>query len=177
MNIRFFVCALAMSVALCTFAFGQNAGKNKNPPVLENGTIEEIVAFLPKVIDSNVTYYDWKMAVSKAYLKELRKYMYENGRSFISKGGESPMYSHMKALADALNAKRLAGLDWCFEEIGRGDVKVDFSEMPSEEEVSVLSKGVLDGEVDFENVKVQKKLSFGLGVKGYNDLVKQYNGD
>lgn len=152
--------------------------------VLQNEKIElsldELVSIFGDLFTplSEVSLDLWKKRVQHEYFKEVKKHFRKSGRSFVrmSDGG-NPVKPYMDAITDALNAPRFEGFDSCMDLIGREDIRLDMSKAPSAEEVISLNEKAIKGEVKLTNPDVKVKLVFGLGVDGYNEFVKKYNGD
>ena len=112
---------------------------------------------------------------SREVLAAIRKYLRSQGRSFVTKDGVNPCVELMKELNAALNSPRLGGLNAWLEKVGVS-ARLDESQLPTEEFVTQLKEDVLNGERDMtENVAFVLKVN--LGVDGYNEFVREYNGE
>ncbi len=70
------------------------------------------------------------------------------------------------------------GLNGCFAEINQPNVTFDFSQFMSDADIESLKEKLLNGEVSKQSLAlVQMRLLVALGVDGYNQLVRQYNGE
>ena len=108
-------------------------------------------------------------------LAAIRRHLRSQGGSFVTKDGANPCVELMKELNAALNAPRLNGLNAWLEKVGV-PARLDESQLPTEEFVAQLKEDVLNGERDMtENVAFVLKVN--LGVDGYNEFVKEYNGE
>jgi hypothetical protein len=117
----------------------------------------------------------WKNVIQKAAVKGIKRKLREQGRSFVTKNGISPVEVYLTRLNTALNAPRFAGLNEWLADLGYVE-RIDLSSLPSEKEVSTLKEAVLFGDSPF-NASTKNLLYVCLGVDGYNAFVKEYNGD
>ena len=114
-------------------------------------------------------------SLNSQVVKIVRKHLYDQGKSFITKNGVNPCEKPIEEFTAALNAPRLAGLNEWFADMGvPRRINLDF--LPSEEEVVKLEQDILTGEKEI-NDKYKVVLYFGLGSEKYNAFVKCYNGD
>lgn len=112
---------------------------------------------------------------SKCGAKIVRKYLYDHGKSFVTKDGVNPCEAYLSELSGAINAPRLAGLNEWLSKMGCS-YGFDLSFLPSEEEIAQLKMDIITGEKDIDEWN-KVLLYFGLGVEGYNAFVKKYNGE
>ena len=149
--------------------------------ILSNGgTLSDVAVYLSEsaAFPDGCTAYlvdgKWKTAMQKAAVKAIKKYIRSQGKSFVTKDGVNPCEAYATALTTALDAPRFAGLDAWYKSIGLAGV--DLAALPSEAEVSQLRQDVLDGAKDMTG-RVKVILYVCLGVDGYNQFVREYNGD
>ena len=117
-----------------------------------------------------------KGAIRDQAAKIIKRKMREKGISFVVKDGVNPVAVRLKALADALNAPRLSGLNEWNAELGIDAVQVNVMKDISDADVAKLKDAIFYGD-KVMNIKSQNTLFFCLGVDGYNKFVKDYNGD
>ena len=146
------------------------------------GTLDDLADWLSEAVafpaertwSETVVLTDFRKCTQKLALRAVKRYIRSQGKSFVTKDGVNPCESYMTGLTEALNAPRFAGLDAWLKSIGLKGV--DLSKMPSEEEVAKLKEDVLFGDRDMGNW-AKAILGVCLGVDGYNEFVKEYNGD
>ena len=116
-----------------------------------------------------------KRVIQKKAEASIKKWLRRQGKSFVTKDGVNPCAERMTALNAALNAPRFAELNEWMADLGL-ECRIDVASLPSSAEVEALKEKVLDGD---ETLDADKKiiLFVCLGVDGYNQFVKEYNGD
>ncbi len=120
----------------------------------------------------------WKNAMVKSYLVELKAYLRMSGKSLVTKNGVNPMQPYMERFATALNAPKMNGLTECFMEINRQDLSFDFAKYMTDNEIEALKEKFLNFDIIPAYMdRTKTKLLVALGVDGYNQLVRQYNGE
>lgn len=120
----------------------------------------------------------WQLKAINAYLIEVKRYLHKNGKSFLTKNGVNPLQPYMDKFVSALNAPWLDGVNECFAEIGRVDCTLDLSKLPSDNEIAGIVHEILNFTRPFPTDALSKfKLLIGLGTDGYNNLVREYNGE
>ena len=87
----------------------------------------------------------------------------------------NPVEQYLTRLNTALNAPRFAGLNEWLADLGYKE-RMDLSGLPTEQEISALKESVMYGDKAM-NDYVKILLCTCLGVDGYNQFVKEYNGD
>ena len=117
----------------------------------------------------------FKSYVQKSATKTIKRKLREQGKSFVTKDGVNPVEQYLTRLNTALNAPRFAGLNEWLAELGYKE-RIDLSRLPSEQEVEALKEAVMYGEKNMTG-QVKIHLYVCLGVDGYNQFVKEYNGD
>lgn len=142
-------------------------------------TAEELVTALNEALTKSACTINFATRtlelINKKSIKIVRKHLYEQGQSFITKNGVNPCEQYVSELTVAINAPRLAGLNEWLAKMGVSyRINLDF--LPSEEEVAKLELDILTGEKDITE-KDKVILYFGLGSEKYNAFVKRYNGD
>ena len=118
---------------------------------------------------------EWKDTMTKAYLRELKIWFVDNGQSYVEKDGVNPLKSYMDGIVEAMDAPRMSGFEECFVKIGRSDVVLDRSFLPSDDEVQEIVRAVMIDDIGIKSVR--GILLVALGVEGYNDVVARYNGE
>ena len=151
---------------------------------MRNGaTVGELAACLGEVTSVavtqsivNIPYLDaFKQQIQRSAQKGIKRALRKQGKSFVTKDGINPCEAYMTRLTAALNAPKLAGLNEWLADLGFAE-RVDLSRLPSEADVVRLKEDVLNGDADM-TVKNKATLYICLGVDGYNQLVREYNGD
>ncbi len=121
---------------------------------------------------------EWQRNITRAYVSELKKYLRQTGVGFVTKDGKNPCEPYVNRFLAALNAPKMDGLNGCLAEINQSNVTFDFSQFMSDADIESLKEKLLNGEVSKRNLAlVQMRLLVALGVDGYNQLVRQYNGN
>lgn len=145
----------------------------------EKADIDELIGILNEQIKNktygNLEYNKVKYEIQKRSVKQVKKYLRSQGKSFVTKNGVNPCSDLMQELNTALNAPLFNGLNDFFLKIGL-TCKIDTTILPTADEIAKLREDCLFGEKDltYENKDL---LIFGLGVDGYNQFVKEYNGE
>lgn len=159
-----------------------------NSVVLRTGRCFELKPNMEETIDmfgelvnmpirSISTFRHWQNWMQQNYFQELKLWFRKNGKSVVEKNGVNPLAPYMDGLMAALNAPRLEGLNQCLETIGI-DKKVDLSVLPSTDEINKMREEVLIGNINLtKKWKAAFDLIVCLGVDGYNEMVRQYNGE
>ena len=114
-----------------------------------------------------------------SYFNELKKYFRQNGKSFVSKNGVNPILPYIQRFVAALNAPKMNGINACFAEINRSDVVFDFDKLISDNEIEKLRESFLSGNINnriYMDI-TKMKLLVALGIDGYNEMVREYNGE
>ena len=153
--------------------------------VREGASLEELVScmveFIHYVPDDKVGFITepllkgYKKEIQTLASKNIKRKLREKGISFVAKEGKNPCEEYLTRLRDALDAPNFAGLNEWLSELGY-NVQVDTSKLISKEQLASLKDAVFYGDVPMtENRKVH--LLVGLGVDGYNQFVKDYNGE
>lgn len=120
----------------------------------------------------------WQTEMTKVYVRELKKYLRQTGVGFVTKDGKNPCEPYVNRFLAALNAPKMDGINGCFAEINQSNVTFDFSQFMSDADIESLKEKLLNGEVSKQSLAlVQMRLLVALGVDGYNQLVRQYNGN
>ena len=143
---------------------------------------KEAVDCFPELCKRNYrsisSFRQWQSWMQSFYLSELKKWFRKEGKSFVSVDGHSPLVPYMEGFVTSLNASRLNGVNQCFESIGL-TYKVDVSLLPNDKEIEELKYKILNE--GFINAKNKEKVLFDLfvtlGIDGYNDFIRQYNGN
>lgn len=136
--------------------------------------LSEAVAFPPARTFWPSEWAAFRISVQKLALMAVKRHLRSLGKSFVTKDGVNPCEPYMTSLTEALNAPRFAGLDAWLKGVGLKGV--DLSKMPSEADVAKLREDVLMGDRDMGNY-AKSVLGVCLGVDGYNEFVREYNGD
>ena len=106
----------------------------------------------------------------------VRRAIRAKGGTFVGKEGGAKVKASLDALAAELNAPRFGKAGKLLAEIG---IEVEWeavqSAIPADAQVAALKKRLMDGEIPF-GPDFQNRLCVALGVEGYNDFVKEYNG-
>jgi hypothetical protein len=164
-----------------TLAIANRLGRDVNPSEFgAYGTLTDMADWLSEAVAFPVARHEhinlsaFREWTQKAALKAVKRHLRSQGKSFVTKNGVNPCGEYMVGLTEALNAPRFAGLDAWLKSIGLKGV--DLSKMPSEEEVAKLKEAILFGDRDMDN-RAKAILNACLGVDGYNEFVKEYNGD
>lgn len=146
-------------------------------------TADEYISVLQEILqESNTCYFvvdyirNAKITFQKKYgLTLIKKMLYRQGKSFVTKDGVNPCEGMMNELTASLNAARLNGFNEWLIKVGCKN-HIDFSFLPTAEEIQVLKERILMGEIQITILK-QKQLYIGLSTDDYNAFVKKYNGD
>ena len=114
--------------------------------------------------------------ILNAAIVPTRRAIRANGGSFVGKEGAKLVKERLDALATELNAPRFGKAGDVLAEIGMG-VEWEFiqSRILADAERDGLKTRLLGGEIPFTQ-ELQNKLCIALGVDGYNEFVKEYNG-
>lgn len=148
-------------------------------PCSEKADIDELIGILNEQIKNktyrNSEYNKVKYEIQKRSVKQVKKYLRSQGKSFVTKNGVNPCSDLMQELNTALNAPLFNGLNDFFLKIGL-TCKIDTTILPTADEIAKLREDCLFGEKDLTNGN-KDLLIFGLGVNGYNQFVKEYNGE
>ena len=148
-------------------------------PCSEKADIDELIGILNEQIKNktyrNSEYNKVKYEIQKRSVKQVKKYLRSQGKSFVTKNGVNPCSDLMQELNTALNAPLFNGLNDFFLKIGL-TCKIDTTILPTADEIAKLREDCLFGEKDLTNEN-KNLLIFGLGVNGYNQFVKEYNGE
>jgi len=108
--------------------------------------------------------------------KEIKRAMREQGISFISPDGKTnPIQIELDALSNALNAPKFAGVKEWFAKWYPSYQWIDANFM-SDAEIKKLCDDIYYGDIQF-NTQNKSTLQVYLGVEGYNEFVKKYNGE
>ena len=123
-------------------------------------------------------YQVWQKMIVKSYINELKRYLRKQGKSIVVKDGVNPLQPYIERMVAALNSPKMNGLNGCFAEINRSDIMFDFNEVMTDEQIEALKERFLNGSIRQADMNAAKmQLFVALGVNGYNELVRQYNGD
>ena len=149
--------------------------------IYRGATYEDLIALLAEMSVSPKRVFQTEIDIVKGAIRDraakiIKRKMREKGISFVVKDGVNPVAVRLKALADALNAPRLSGLNEWNAELGIDAVQVNVMKDISDEDVTKLKDAIFYGD-KVMNVRSQNTLFFCLGVDGYNKFVKDYNGD
>jgi hypothetical protein len=116
-----------------------------------------------------------KQSIQKLASSIIKRKLREQGKSFVTKNGVNPCEEYLTRLNAALDAPRFAGLNAWLEELGF-EARINEAKMLSDEYIKELKEKIFYGEktlTPFHKVI----LIVYLGVDGYNQFVKEYNGD
>lgn len=105
----------------------------------------------------------------------IKKMLYKQGKSFVTKDGVNPCKEMMDELTNSLNAPRLAGFNEWLAKVGV-NASITLKNVPSDEEIEELKIKVLTGETNATRY-VLRALYLGLSTDDYNAFIKRYNGD
>ena len=144
-------------------------------------TMDEAIIMFSELSNANWRdvnqFHFWQNWVKMIYFNELKLWFRKNGKSVIEKNGVNPLAPYMEGLMAALNAPRLEGLNQCFVAIGINK-EVDLSALKSADEINQMKEDVLMANIDLnKDKKAAFDLMVCLGVDGYNEMVRQYNGE
>ena len=152
--------------------------------VAQVGGIEIAANILAEMISKRNDYYGFlcidsfaavKTYIQKDAVKIVKKWLRRQGKSFVTKDGINPCADKMEDLNVALNAPRLMGLNQWFADMGV-QCTIDISTLPTPSEIESIKSAVLEGETDLtDSIKIDLYLC--LGVDGYNQFVRAYNGE
>ena len=163
-------------------ALEKNVGINIHAIALKGATLEELIVCLNEMLGfpDGCTLYSpdfdlCKKGIQIVAAKEIKRALRKQGKSFVTKDGINPCEEYMEKLNKSLNSPRFNGLNEWLSELG-WNVRVDTSRLPSEEKISALKDAIFYGD---KRATILDKtiLSICLGVDGYNEFVKKYNGD
>lgn len=118
---------------------------------------------------------DLKKAIQQLASKSIKRKLREQGKSFVTKDGVNPCEEYLTRLNVALDAPRFAGLNAWLEELGF-EARIDETKLLSEETITDLKQKIFYGEKNNTPFTEVVLLTY-LGVEGYNQFVKEYNGD
>lgn len=118
---------------------------------------------------------DMKKSIQKLASSKLKRKMREQGKSFVTKNGVNPCEEYLTRLNAALDAPRFAGLNAWLEELGY-EARINDAKMLSDEYIKELKEKIFYGEKELTPLSKAILLVY-LGVDGYNQFVKEYNGD
>ena len=117
-----------------------------------------------------------KSTFQKKYgVKLVKKMLYRQGKSFVTKDGVNPCEEMMNKLTASLNAARLAGFNEWLSDVGiKNRINLDF--LPPQAKIEELKEEILMGD---KNAVVSKLhlLYIGLSADDYNAFIKRFNGD
>lgn len=149
----------------------------------QNGaTIDELIECLneyisfPKGCQMNSKSLDEaKKGIQKSAVLGIKRALRNQGKSFVVVNGINPCEQYMNRLNSILNAPRFKGLNDWLKELGFTS-RIDESRFPSKELVEKLKDKIFYGEIKASPYH-KAILSACLGVDGYNEFVKKYNGE
>lgn len=107
--------------------------------------------------------------------KIVKRYIRSKGKSFVTQDGVNPVAEHLNELSKALDAPKFEGLNKWLEDHDRTE-RLVLTNLPDDAAIAKLKEAVLFGDVEF-NDENKLYLTVALGVKAYNDFVKEYNGE
>lgn len=139
------------------------------------GCLNEYIAF-PKGCSINSKSLDEaKKGIQKAAVLGIKRALRNQGKSFVVVNGVNPCEQYMNRLNTILNAPRFTGLNAWLEELGF-IARLDESKFPSPSDVEKLKEAIFYGEIK-STPQNRAILSVCLGVDGFNEFVKKYNGE
>lgn len=119
---------------------------------------------------------NWKSAILKKAVTPTKKQLRSEGKTFVAKDGKNPVQDRLDALTKALDSARMENVSNAFASCGIKFTVEPEKILPSFDEVEKLRQDIYEGSVDF-TAHNKAILLVGLGVTGYNEFVKKYNGD
>ena len=137
--------------------------------------LNELIAAPQKCYVSTEEFNAAKKGIQRSAVLGIKKALRKQGKSFVTVDGVNPCEVYMEKLNKALNAPRLEGLNQWLEELGFVN-RVDVSSLPSGGEINTLKGAIFYGERKMTPYD-RTMLSLCLGVDGFNEFVKLYNGD
>ena len=117
-----------------------------------------------------------KSTFQKKYgVKLVKRMLYRQGKSFVTKDGVNPCEEMMNKLTTSLNAARLAGFNEWLADVGiKNRVNLDF--LPPADKIEELKEDILMGDKEAGKLRLYT-LYLGLSSQDYNAFIKRYNGD
>ena len=137
--------------------------------------LDEYIKFPEKCKIDGACFDGAKKGIQEVAAISIKRALRKQGKSFVTKDGINPCEVYMEKLNKALNAPRFIGLNEWLEELGYKS-RIDTSKLPSETKIEALKDAIFYGEKTPNNAD-KTVLSICLGVDGYNEFVKKYNGD
>ena len=108
-------------------------------------------------------------------VKLVKKMLYRQGKSFVTKDGVNPCEEMMNKLTASLNAARLAGFNEWLADVGiKNRINLDF--LPPADKIEELKEEILMGDKAAANLSLYN-LYLGLSAEDYNAFIKRFNGD
>lgn len=108
-------------------------------------------------------------------VKLVKRMLYRQGKSFITKDGVNPCEEMMNRLTASLNAARIAGFNEWLADVGiKNRINLDF--LPPQAKIEELKEEMLMGDKTANNLHLYN-LYLGLSAEDYNAFIKRYNGD
>ena len=128
------------------------------------------------VFGSTILLNNLKSSFQKVHgVKLVKKMLYRQGKSFVTKDGVNPCEEMMNRLTASLNAARLAGFNEWLAEVGiKNRINLDF--LPPPEKIEELKEEILMGDKDAKSSSMYN-LYLGLSAEDYNAFIKRFNGD
>ena len=151
--------------------------------LVAGATLDDLIKVLSEhaAFPSNRTYMNepylsnMKQCIQKLASSVIKRKLREQGKTFVTKDGVNPCEECLTRLNAALDAPRFAGLNAWLEELGF-EARINEAKMLSDEYIKELKEKIFYGEKNLTPFPKAILLVY-LGVDGYNQFVKEYNGD
>ena len=103
----------------------------------------------------------------------VKKYLYNQGKSFVTKNGVNPCEPMLQRLNTALNAPRMNGFNEWLSDVGVNE-RMNLSFLPSDNEINQLKIAILVGEREPKSADLFN-LYMCLSISDYNAFIERYN--